>query len=218
MKYIIRTIIALLFVMATVAALGYVFWYLPKFSTSDPPFSMIESREKLYHRTKEKVRLQSIQVKRKISTGQYCRQFCFMIDMGITSGKKRFFVYNLEKDSIEMSGLVTHGSGSDKNGDAHFFSNRSGSNCTSLGSYVVGNSYDGKFGPAYKLHGLDPTNSRAFDRFVVLHAHQCVPNDEVYPFPICVSLGCPTVSVDFLEGLKKYIEIAEKPVILQLYK
>ncbi len=159
-----------------------------------------------------------MQVKQKISTGQYCRQFCFMIDMGMASGKKRFFVYNLEKDSIEMSGLVTHGSGSDRSGEAHFFSNRPGSNCTSLGRYRIGNSYEGKFGLAYKLYGLDPANSRAFDRFVVLHAHPCVPNDEVYPFPICLSLGCPTVSVDFLQILKKYIDKAEKPVILQLYK
>ena len=218
MKYFIRLFSALLFVLATGAALVYFFWYLPKFRPVGSPVRFHESGKRIDKKFTDKILRWSIPVKKKINSGQYCRQYCFMIDMGIISGKKRFFVYNLEKDSIENMGLVTHGSGSGLNGEARIFSNKSGSNCTSLGSYVVGNAYDGKFGLAYKLHGLDPTNSRAFDRFVVLHAHQCVPNDEVYPFPICVSLGCPTVSVDFLQVLKKYIEKAEKPVILQLYK
>jgi L,D-transpeptidase catalytic domain len=38
-------------------------------------------------------------------------RYYFMVDMKIESGKKRFFVYNLEKDSVELAGLVTHGGG-----------------------------------------------------------------------------------------------------------
>ena len=32
---------------------------------------------------------------------------CFLIDMSVSSGKNRFYVYNMEKDSIVNSGLVT---------------------------------------------------------------------------------------------------------------
>ena len=137
--------------------------------------------------------------------------------MRIPSGKKRFFVYNLEKDSVEAAGLVAHGSGSYKGTSELFFSNKPNSNCTSLGKYKIGGSYNGKFGLAFKLYGLDNTNSNAFERFVVLHAHSCVPEEEVNPLPICESWGCPTVSPTFLTTLKEYIDSANKPILLWIY-
>ncbi|MGZ8558091.1 MAG: murein L,D-transpeptidase catalytic domain-containing protein [Chitinophagaceae bacterium] len=54
-----------------------------------------------------------------------------------------------------------------------------GRGCTSLGKYIVDNSYIKRFGLAYKLYGLDKTNDKAFQRFVVLHAHECVPETMV---------------------------------------
>jgi hypothetical protein len=142
---------------------------------------------------------------------------CFLIDMNINPGKKRFFVYNLERDSVEMAGLVTHGSGSYRSDSSLYFSNEPGSNCTSLGKYKIGKPYNGKFGLAYKLYGLDKTNDNAFERFVVLHSHSCVPQEEVYPGSICESWGCPTVSPIFLQSLKKIIDASEKPILLKIF-
>jgi hypothetical protein len=147
----------------------------------------------------------------------YETSICFMVNMKAASGKKRFFVYNLQKDSIEKAGLVTHGSGSDKESGELFFSNKPGSLCTSLGRYKIGQQYNGQFGLAYKLHGLDASNSNAFARAVVLHAHGCVPMSETAPDPICVSWGCPTVAPDFLQQLKQYITKAAKPILLEIY-
>jgi hypothetical protein len=67
------------------------------------------------------------------------------------------------------------------------------------------------------LYGLDNSNSNAFSRFVVLHSHSCVPNEETAPFPICESWGCPTVAPAFLTQLKTYIEKAQEPVLLAIY-
>ncbi len=136
--------------------------------------------------------------------------------MSIASGKPRFFVYNLQKDSVELAGLVTHGQGSAGNAEIEY-SNEPGSYCTSKGRYKIGASYYGRFGLAFKLHGLDKTNNRAFERAVVLHAHACVPDEAVYPLRICESQGCPTVSPAFLKKLKQYIENGEKPVLLSIY-
>src|ERR1700759_2399948 len=36
---------------------------------------------------------------------------CFLVDMRLPSGKNRFFVYDLDKDSILLAGLVAHGCG-----------------------------------------------------------------------------------------------------------
>jgi hypothetical protein len=99
------------------------------------------------------------------------------------------------------------------------YSNVVGSGCTSLGKYKIGNSYVGKWGYSYKLHGLDSTNNNAFERTVVLHSHSCVPN-EVTDGEICQSNGCPTVSPDFLvPDLKKIINTPLKsPVLLWIYE
>ena len=117
-----------------------------------------------------------------------------------------------------MKWAVTHGSGSITGREDLFFSNEPGSNCTSLGKYKIGNAYQGRFGLAYKLYGLDKTNSKAFERFVVLHAHSCVPANDVYPLPICPSQGCPTVAPEFLQKLTRYINSSDEPILLSIYK
>lgn len=156
-------------------------------------------------------------IKPYLKANDYCQDFCFLINMKLPSGKKRFLIYDLKNDSIIDAGLVTHGGGSETGTDKLKFSNVPNSSATSLGKYKIGNEYNGKFGMAFKLHGLETTNSKAFERFVVLHAHSCVPDNEVAPFPICTSLGCPTVSPVFLTVLKKHIDESDKPVLLGIY-
>jgi hypothetical protein len=143
---------------------------------------------------------------------------CFMIDMSIESGSNRFFVYNLQKDSVEATGLVTHGNCNEKWLAGRKYGNSVGCGCTSLGKYKIGNAYKGKFGLAYKLHGLDSSNNNAFNRYVVLHAHGCVPEGEVKPYPICQSNGCPTVSPLFLQQLAKVIDASKQPILLWVYE
>jgi len=152
-----------------------------------------------------------------IKKNNYCKDYCFMINMKMSSGKKRFFIYDLRNDSIIDAGLVTHGGGSETGTDKLVFSNVPNSSATSLGKYKIGREYSGKFGMAFKLHGLEISNSKALERFVVLHAHSCVPKDEVSPLFICTSLGCPTVNPAFLQILKKYIDQSNKPVLLWIY-
>lgn len=74
------------------------------------------------------------------------------------------------------------------------------------------------FGKAYKLHGLDSSNANAFQRLIVLHGYHAVPDEEVHPFPIVNSLGCPMVSYRFLEKLSAIIEEEKKPLLLWMYQ
>lgn len=148
----------------------------------------------------------------------YNTSTCFLVDMSVHCGKNRFFVYNLQADTIQLSGLVAHGSGN-KNFLLHpAFSNAANSGYTSLGKYKVSYQYTGKFGKAYKLNGLDTSNSNAFERNVVLHAYSCVPANETYPLPICNSLGCTMVSYPFLETLHPLIKASKKPIIMWVYQ
>ena len=220
MKTLLRSLAVIIFVAATATALGYFVWYKPKFKNSISNFKVPynnsngPAKEK-YKLPLEKMNSISAALKSYSEKNNYNSQIAFLIDMNIPSGRQRFFVYNMQKDSIEMAGLVTHGYGSKKSGIE--FSNVPGSYCSSLGKYKVGAAYNGRFGLAYKLHGLDKTNNKAFERFVVLHAHDCVPTAEVTPLPICESQGCPTVAPAFLQQLKKYIESSSKPVLLYIY-
>ena len=159
----------------------------------------------------------AIQLKSYLHKNKFNEEICFLIDMKIPPGKNRFFVYDYNKDSVVDKGLVTHGGGSQTASDKLRFSNVPNSNATSIGKYKIGNEYTGKFGTAFKLYGLDKTNSAAFKRFVVLHAHRCVPDEEVFPAPICTSLGCPTVAPAFLSKLKAYIINSEKPILLWIF-
>jgi L,D-transpeptidase catalytic domain len=146
-------------------------------------------------------------------------QVCFLVNLSLPSGSNRFFIYDLQKDSIQKSGLVTHGSGRAAADDGKpVFSNTPNSLCSSLGKYKVGNSYYGQFGLAFKLFGLEKTNSKAFERAIVLHSHECVPDAETEPYVICESWGCPTVSPPFLNNLKSIINSSNKPVLLWIYE
>ena len=144
---------------------------------------------------------------------------CFMVDMSIPSGKNRFFVYNLDRDSVEFTALVSHGSGSYKPNcdDQLVFSNTPNSYATSIGKYKIGSSYYGTYGLSYKLYGLDSTNDKALERFIVLHADSYVPTKETYPYHIYESAGCPIVSPSFLTILGKYVTVSKKPMMLWIY-
>lgn len=218
MKFILKLTATFLLLLACFTCLAYFFWYKPKFNNEKPAKTSMVKRASSAKTTITKLKLKSAGAATYARLHNFNSNYCFMVDMSLPSGKQRFFVYNLKKDSIEYAGLVTHGSGSITGTDELYFSNEPNSGCTSLGKYKIGGSYQGRFGLAYKLYGLDKTNSKAFERFVVLHSHLCVPSAEVYPVPICPSLGCPTVSPGFLKTLTSYLDKSTKPVLLEIYK
>ena len=168
---------------------------------------------KLLHTLKQK----ASEAKTFIKGKKYNEQICFMINMSLPSGQNRFFIYDLKKDTIRNAGVVTHGNCNQFWLDGRKYSNEQGCGCTSLGKYKVGYSYNGKFGLAYKLYGLDKTNNNAFNRFVVLHSHPCVPETEMKD-EICQSNGCPTVSPGFLKQLKPIIDNSARPILLWIYE
>ena len=217
MKIFIKLSVVVLLMASTATSLGYFFWYKPNFNRKAATGSFLSKPVKEHTNNFIKLKTKAEKIKEFAKANGYNITYGFMVDMHIASGKQRFYVYNLLKDSIELSGLVAHGSGSDKSERNLYFSNTANSNCTSLGKYKIGKSYYGKFGLAYKLHGLDKTNSKAFERFVVLHAHEWVPNEEVSPLAICQSWGCPTVAPAFLAELKKYIDKSDRAILMNIY-
>lgn len=194
-----------------------IFYALTSFKTIHPGSFFSKPNSAAVIPLTGKLRLKAMELKFYARQHEYNSGFCFLIDMSIPSGKNRFYVYNFENDGVELAGLVTEGMGRNPYNRQLEFSNEEGSLCTSLGKYKIGNSYSGKYGTAYRLHGLDETNNNALKRCVVLHGYDCVPDDEVFPGQICKSEGCPMVSPAFFQELKTYLDQSERPVLLLIY-
>lgn len=98
------------------------------------------------------------------------RDFIGIADFSKDSGVARFHVVHLLSGTVE-SHHVAHGRGSDPDhsGYVERFSNVIGSEATSNGAYTTGSYYQGKYGLSMKVDGLDPTNSNALARAIVIH-------------------------------------------------
>ena len=159
------------------------------------------------------------EIRKFASENGYNEKLAFFVDFSLNSNKYRFFVIDLNSGKTLEKGMVAHGSGSESgkiNGKLKF-SNTDDSYCSSVGKYVIKNSYNGDFGKAYRLIGMDNTNSNALSRAIVLHRYSKVPDSETIN-PIVLSLGCPMVSDSFFSTLEKYIDSSEKNIVLYIYE
>lgn len=94
-----------------------------------------------------------------------------VVDFTAPSAVSRFHVVNAESGQSRVL-LVAHGRGSDPDhsGWVERFSNIPGSAASSAGTYLTGDIYCGKHGRSRRLVGLDPQNSNAEARAIVIHA------------------------------------------------
>ena len=92
-------------------------------------------------------------------------------DFGLHSAEPRFHFVDLLGGRVD-SVLVTHGAGSDPEHDGWLngFSNVPDSWATSRGAYITWEWYRGRYGTSVRLGGLDPDNSNAFPRAIVMHS------------------------------------------------
>lgn len=137
-----------------------------------------------------------------------------LIDLGMHSGLKRFFIYDFKSKKISKSYIVSHGCGNNVWGKTYSkedapISNEFDSHCSSLGKYVVLDRGVSQWGIKvnYILQGKDKTNSNAKKRAIVLHSWEAVSEDEGYPQGTPEGWGCPAVSN---ESMKEIDEILKK--------
>lgn len=91
-------------------------------------------------------------------------------DFTRASSGERFYLLDTNSGRV-TSHLVSHGRGSDPGhtGFLQHFSNRIGSEASSSGAYVTSEYYHGKYGRSMRVRGLDPSNSNAEARAIVVH-------------------------------------------------
>ncbi len=116
-----------------------------------------------------------------------------IIDYGKKSTIKRMVIIDKERETLLLKTFVSHGK---KSGQlyAREFSNVTGSNKTSLGIYRASETYHGKYGYSLKLDGLSDTNSKARERYIVLHGARYATQSWLDKYGVLGrSLGCPSV-------------------------
>lgn len=120
-----------------------------------------------------------------------------LVDFSLNSGTPRFYLVDVAGGRVAQTWLVAHGRGSDpgNSGWVQHFSNRPGSNASSEGSFLLDNPYYGKHGRSRRLRGLDPENSLAFDRAIVVHGAAYVSQSGALAHGrVGRSLGCFAVA------------------------
>lgn len=100
----------------------------------------------------------------------YSTDYYILVDFSKPSGKKRFFIYDLQRGIRVMSSYCMHGSGKGNTAAQPKFSNNPGSGCTSLGRYVMIGKGGMKFKNCVRLRGLDKSNYLAEARGILIHS------------------------------------------------
>lgn len=106
----------------------------------------------------------------------FCQRFGYnddyylVCDFGCRSGKKRFYLYDLSSGERIMSSYCMHGQGGGSTASKPAFSNKLGSNCSSLGLYALAGIGSKSFKNAIRLVGLSPSNYNAWARGILIHS------------------------------------------------
>ena len=165
----IRKILRMLLILLLTAALatgGFAWWIYHSPDTAPLPKS---TKARLFwHNKVNPWDLQQVR--------DYCRKFGYndtyyiICDFGMPSGKKRFYLYDLNSRRRIMSSYCMHGNGGGSTDEKAVFSNKPGSNCSSIGLYALKGIGSHSMKSCIKVTGLDRTNSLARTRGLLIHS------------------------------------------------
>lgn len=95
-------------------------------------------------------------------------------------------------------------------------SNEDGSHLSSVGRALIAERYEGRYGVAYRLDGLEATNSNLRPRCVVLHGWEYTTSLPIYPLATVGSFGCPVLSRRMMRRVDELLR-REQRVILEVF-
>jgi hypothetical protein len=151
--------------------------------------------------------------------------YAVVVDFSKSSGRHRFFVCDLKKQQVVSSSLCAHGAGKGSTVGNPVFSNEVGSNCSSLGHYIItGRHKMSSTGlPSFRLKGLDSSNSNAMKRGILIHSAKLVSYCRlgIYPFYLPldkrISSGCFAIDIDMMDIVGDLVDKEKKPILLYAF-
>lgn len=143
--------------------------------------------------------------------------YALFVDYGIPSGTPRLFVWDFHKQRIVASTYVMHGVGGGSTAEKPQFSNRHGSQCSSLGRFLVTKEHGSKIKRSFRLKGMDFDNQSSYSRGLMIHSSLWVDTwcwKKYIPLHSPSSKGCVTVSTRGMNYLWKLVSQEKKPILL----
>ncbi|MEO8227630.1 MAG: murein L,D-transpeptidase catalytic domain family protein [Gemmatimonadota bacterium] len=132
---------------------------------------------------------------RAVAEGRTTQRILTVIDYSRPSRERRLWVLDLERATVLARELVAHGKNTGED-LARRFSNAQGSYQSSLGTFITGETYQGKHGLSLRLNGIDGAlNGNAAARAIVMHGADYV-NDAIVAQlgRLGRSEGCPALN------------------------
>ena len=138
--------------------------------------------------------------------GQTDSPLLTLIDFSLPATERRLWVVNVITRHVLLTEYVAHGQHS---GGllATRFSNRDGSNQSSLGTFITATTYRGVRGLSLRLRGLEPgINDNAWSRGIVIHGTPNVSAARAKKGTMGRTEGCPAVPTASARQLIRLIE------------
>lgn len=146
--------------------------------------------------------------------------YALFVDYGVPSGTPRLYVWDFNKRKIVARTYVMHGPGKGSAAEKPVFSNMPGSNCSSLGRFLVTKQHGRINKTGYLLRGLDIDNQTAYVRGLMIHRSTYLDGHvwmKYVPLKGNSCSGCVTVTSRGMEYIGKLVEKEKRPILLWNY-
>lgn len=153
--------------------------------------------------------------KRNMST-----HYALFVDYGVPSGTPRLYVWDFDKKCIVARTYVMHGPGKGSTAKHPVFSNDVGSNCSTLGRFLVTREHGRRNKTGYRLKGLDIDNRNAYRRALMIHRSTYLDGlvwKKYIPLNAKSCQGCVTVTSRGMDYIGKLVKSEKKPILLWNY-
>ena len=146
--------------------------------------------------------------------------YALFVDYSIPSGTPRLFVWDFQRKKIVASTYVMHGPGKGSTDERPVFSNEPGSECSSLGRFLVTKEHGTNLKRSFRIKGLDKDNQTAYARGLMIHGSTCLDGHcwmRYIPIHRASCQGCVTVTSRGMDYLWRLVNNEKKPLLLWSY-
>ena len=143
--------------------------------------------------------------------------YALFVDYAIPSGTPRLFVWDFHQRKIVASTYVMHGPGGGSTAERPVFSNKPGSECSSLGRFLVTKEHGATLKRSFRLKGMDVDNRTAYARVLMIHGSSFLDGHvwmRYIPLHRASCQGCVTVISRGMDYLWSLVNNEKKPILL----
>lgn len=147
-------------------------------------------------------------------------RYALFVDYGVPSGTPRLYVWDFMQNKIVARTYVMHGPGMGSTAKKPVFSNKPGSNCSSLGRFLITKEHGKTNKTGFRLRGLDTDNQTAYRRGLLIHKSIYLDSHawmNYIPLNGRSCLGCITVTSRGMDYIGKLVQNESRPILLWNY-